>query len=274
MELKKQTMYFAIETLTVFSGCFVSCHLMKLVTGRLCVLAFPYQCRVCIHSCSLIFHVLIQNKLYHGRASNFSGFAFENVALDSVSCCGTWEILSSFPTTSWWDRKWPFATFSWKKIFTYEWWIQQTFTQKNLLNSSVFIFFSIGDMFCIERLNVELFCRLLFIFWLCTSFFFSSKIVLFSTIIKDPTYTDRLLSVMAVFCEHKCGTHLHLFDTFVQEHHEPCRWHYLLHSSSPWHFLDLCCISLMGVFVERLCSASIFTNAPSAFIHLENWFIW
>lgn len=110
MELKKQTMYFAIETLTVFSGCFVSCHLMKLVTGRLCVLAFPYQCRVCIHSCSLIFHVLIQNKLYHGRASNFSGFAFENVALDSVSCCGTWEILSSFPTTSWWDRKWPFAT--------------------------------------------------------------------------------------------------------------------------------------------------------------------
>lgn len=110
MELKKQTMYFAIETLTVFSDCFVSCHLMKLVTGRLCVLAFPYQCRVCIHSCSLIFHVLIQNKLYHGRASNFSGFAFENVALDSVSCCGTWEILSSFPTTSWWDRKWPFAT--------------------------------------------------------------------------------------------------------------------------------------------------------------------
>lgn len=106
------------------------------------------------------------------------------------------------------------------------------------------------------------------------NFFFSSKIVLFSTIIKDPTYTDRLLSVMAVFCEHKCGTHLHLFDTFVQEHHEPCRWHYLLHSSSPWHFLDLCCISLMGVFVERLCSASIFTNAPSAFIHLENWFIW
>lgn len=163
---------------------------------------------------------------------------------------------------------------SWKKIFTYEWWIQQTFTRKNLLNSSVFLFFSIGDMFCIERLNVELFCRLLFIFWLWTSIFFSSKIVLFSTIIKDPTYTDRLLSVMAVFCEHKCGTHLHLFDTFVQEHHEPCRWHYLLHSSSPWHFLDLCCISLMGVFVERLCSASIFTNAPSAFIHLENWFIW